>query len=324
MPAEIEKRGGVAQMFYAAESGPPWHGLGTPVDGALTSKEAIKKAGQDWEVDLVPVFAGKTRRRVPGQLAISRTLDGKVFGFCSKRYVPLQNREAFTFLDSLAKDSVIRYETAGCLFDGQRVWMLARLEQDMRVNGEEYFPYMLLVTDHTAAGAVRVLPTVIRAVCNNTVEMALASGGGFRAIHNLQLHAKLTAAQEVLQITTESTRRLAKWLEKAAKVKVTERVLAPVMEAVFGSLDEEPKGQRAKAVETFSAIYAAEQELNGPTAYSLIQAVTGYVDHARRYQGSGEERAERRFYALTENWGSGSQLKEKAIRALGTAVPSLK
>ena len=34
----------------------PWHGLGTPVLEAMTSAEAIEKAGLNWEVEARPIL----------------------------------------------------------------------------------------------------------------------------------------------------------------------------------------------------------------------------------------------------------------------------
>ena len=53
MSAGIEKND---NMFYVSSEGTPWHGIGTPVDGALTSAEAILAANLDWNVEMVPVY----------------------------------------------------------------------------------------------------------------------------------------------------------------------------------------------------------------------------------------------------------------------------
>lgn len=47
----------VETMFYVRET--PWHGLGTRVIEAPTSKEALIAAGLDWKVLQEPVYTGR-------------------------------------------------------------------------------------------------------------------------------------------------------------------------------------------------------------------------------------------------------------------------
>ena len=56
MSHELHISEGKAAMMYVG--GPPWHGLGTRLDKPATSREAIRAAGLDWKVKLVPVHAG--------------------------------------------------------------------------------------------------------------------------------------------------------------------------------------------------------------------------------------------------------------------------
>ncbi len=52
MPALVET------MFWYGET--PWHGLGKEVLSTLTAEEAIKVAGLNWEVEVVPVIISGT------------------------------------------------------------------------------------------------------------------------------------------------------------------------------------------------------------------------------------------------------------------------
>ena len=88
----------VETMFYTRQK--PWHGLGTMVAEAPTSKEALSLAGLDWKVLQQPV---QTVRGIPlkGYLANIRSTDGKVLGVVTDKYRVVQNEEAFAFTDSL-------------------------------------------------------------------------------------------------------------------------------------------------------------------------------------------------------------------------------
>ena len=113
----------VETMFYVREK--PWHGLGTKVMEAPKSKEALKIAGLDWKVVQEPVFT-ETKEKIEGYRVNVRDTDRKVLGVVTDRYKVIQNEEAFAFTDALLGEGV-RYETAGSLQGGKKVWLLAHL-----------------------------------------------------------------------------------------------------------------------------------------------------------------------------------------------------
>ena len=106
----------VESMFYVRET--PWHGLGTKVQEAPTSKDALILAGLDWHVVQEPVYTGQNEL-VQGYKANVRDRDRKVLGVATDRYKIVQNEEAFSYTDVLLGEGV-RYETAGSL-QGEKV-----------------------------------------------------------------------------------------------------------------------------------------------------------------------------------------------------------
>ena len=60
---------------------------------------------------------------VPNKRAIIRKDTERILGVVGSRYQPLQNRSAFSFFDGVFGDDKARYESAGVLGDGERVWM---------------------------------------------------------------------------------------------------------------------------------------------------------------------------------------------------------
>ena len=126
MAAEVEN------MFYVKET--PWHGLDTEVQEAPDSREALRMAGLDWSVVQEPIYTGR-KELVEGYKANIWDSDRKPLGVVTDRYRVIQNREAFAFTDSLLGEGV-RYETAGSLLGGRKVWMLARMPHEYIISGE--------------------------------------------------------------------------------------------------------------------------------------------------------------------------------------------
>ena len=77
-------------------------GIGVNVEGALTSEEAIKKAGLDWEVVQRKLYT-EDGMRVNNVMANVRDSDQRVMGIVSNKYSVLQNSDAFAFTDSLVE-----------------------------------------------------------------------------------------------------------------------------------------------------------------------------------------------------------------------------
>ena len=109
---------------------------------------------------------------IQGYKANVRDSDRKILGVVTDRYKVIQNQEAFAFTDALLGEGV-RYETAGSLQEGRRVWLLARLPREYIIAGERISPYMVFSNTHDGSGAVKTALTPIRVVCNNTLNLAL-------------------------------------------------------------------------------------------------------------------------------------------------------
>lgn len=165
--------------FYSARQ-PAWHRLGTVTDEAKTAREALELAQLDWEVRLAPLYAhdGDVMVKVDGSQAVVRT-HGKrgrleALGVVRMRYTPVQNVEAFDLLTAIVAQSDLRFETAGSIFGGARVFVSARLPEGIRVAGhDEMNLYLLATNNHDGRAALRIAVTPVRVVCQNTLALGL-------------------------------------------------------------------------------------------------------------------------------------------------------
>ena len=115
-----------------------------------------------------------------------------------------QNHAAFEFFDAIVQDKLAIYETAGALKGGRHIWMLARLPKTLRAAGDdEIRPYVLLANSHDGTRALRMIPTTIRVVCPNTLNLALgrsAATDGVTIFHNESLDRRVADAREKLGV----------------------------------------------------------------------------------------------------------------------------
>lgn len=270
-------------MFYVRET--PWHGLGTKVEEAVDSRRALILAGLDWKVEQMPVFTGD-RKMVPGYKANVRDKDGKVLGVVTDRYKVVQNSEAFSFTDELLGRGV-RYETAGSIQDGRKVWMLARMPREYIITGEQITPYLVFSNSHDGTGAIRVALTPIRVVCQNTLNLALDNAKrSWSMIHTGDIQGKLKEAEQTLGLAERYMSALGQEIERLHKVKLQDRKVLEWIEQLL-PMEEDASRQQKKNVarirEDMKVRYFDAPDLQdvGKNGYRFINAVSDYATHAK-------------------------------------------
>jgi phage/plasmid-like protein (TIGR03299 family) len=140
-----------------------------------------------------------------------RSDTGAVLGVVGAGYRVFQNREAFDFLDALVGEGLAAYETAGALKGGRRVWLLARIPRELRPAGDDLvLPYALLTNTHDGSMALRMIPTTVRVVWQNTLNLALGragAGAGLTVRHRDSLAERVQEARAKLGLVTRRVKR---------------------------------------------------------------------------------------------------------------------
>lgn len=273
----------VESMFYTREK--PWHGLGTKVEEAPTSTDALRLAGLDWQVIQEPIYTD-TGERISGYKANVRDSDRKVLGVVTERYKIIQNQEAFAFTDSLLGEGV-RYETAGALQEGKKVWLLARLPREYIISGERISPYLVFSNTHDGSGAVKVALTPIRVVCNNTLNLALSTASrSWSMIHTGNIKNKVWEAKNTLFMAEEYMEKLGKEFENLRKQKLSDQQIKEYIEILL-PMEKNATAMQSKNImklrnDMRSRYYDAPDLKDvGNNAYRFINAVSDFATHSQ-------------------------------------------
>ena len=272
----------VESMFYTRPK--PWHGLGVQVQEAPESKDALRLAGLDWKVYQREVYTD-SGIKIEGYRANVRNTDNKVLGVVTERYKIVQNEEAFSFTDTLLGKGV-RYETAGSLQEGKKVWLLARLPKEYIISGEQISPYLVFSNSHDGSAAVRVAVTPIRVVCNNTLNLALSTAKrSWAMVHTGNIKGKIHEAQETLFMAENYMSKLGKEFEELKRQKLSERQVKEYIELLL-PLEKTTSLVTAKNVKKLrddlrARYYDAPdlQDVGGNNAYRFINAVSDFATH---------------------------------------------
>ena len=289
-----------------------WHGLGQIVDGYPTSTEAIKFAGLDYEVSKEEIYTSNFNsdgqrmdytNRVKTHLATMRKDTGDVLGIVGKDYEIVQNKDAFTFFDSIVDGEGILYETAGALGKGERIFITAKLPNYIRVGKDDLIEqYLFLTTSHDGYGSISAAFTPIRIVCNNTLNAALRNqSNSIKIRHTANAKERLAQAHHLMGISNKLSSELEIIFNNWSKVKITDPEVKKLIQLalvpnkeVFKNIQEGKEDELSTCFKNMCDT-AYEYAMSNPTQqqpttmgtlFGAYNAVTGYFQNVRTYKNN--------------------------------------
>jgi phage/plasmid-like protein (TIGR03299 family) len=313
----------------------PWHKLGTRLDGPATAADAIRAAGLNWQVIKQPLYAGRdVHRLLPGYFAVVRDdhwqkAQTNVLGVVGQEYTPLQNSDAFAFFDPIVGEKAAVYHTAGALGQGERIWLLAKLPEDIRVVGDDIAEkYLLLSNSHDGKSSVQLKFTPIRVVCENTLTIALRGGPTLRAAHTKALPRRLDLARHLLGLVNKQFLHIEEKFKRMAAVQMDSARIQQYFKRVFPDPTRGADSDRyAKALQQaqydrasaeFFFVHGSGSELDGVagTLWAAYNGVAEFIDRPLGISKAKTEATITKAYdrKLKDMWfGEGYSTKARAF-----------
>ena len=239
-------------MSYAVKGAPFRYKGVVDVSKCNTSEEVMITAGLNWHVskcqlvgkipinfgsdfdeDLDKINAIKERggfvhgkyvyNLCENAFATYRTDYDIPLGVVKSKYTPVQNKEAFAFFDSaIGKNSAI-WQTAGFFGNGERIFVSAKLPDNILVKGDPVETYLVFTNSHDGSSGVKILFTPIRVVCQNTLNAAIKGATNYVSFrHTSNVHSKISIAQEILGISKIKAKETQEYYNFLQTIKVTD------------------------------------------------------------------------------------------------------
>lgn len=235
------------------------------VEECKSSAEVMQKAKLDWMVDKCPMYAcmpakdmgsdfdiddtkgspsflentvagPKILRECPNAYGIFRTDYNIPLGLVKERYEPVQNIDAFKFFDTAIGKNEAIWQTAGWFGNGQRIFVSAKLPDNIIVNGDPVDNYLVFTNSHDGSSGVKILFTPIRVVCQNTLNAAIRTAQSYVSFrHTQSVHKNIDIAHEILGITRKQIVIVNDAFNAMQKVKVDDKKAIEIMANVIFS-----------------------------------------------------------------------------------------
>lgn len=282
-----------------------WHGLGQVISDYPSSSEAIRYAGLDYFIEKRELFTPGDQNghiRVPDYYATVRCDTQTVLGVVGKDYEVVQNADAFGFFDSIVGGGDgIKYETAGALGKGERIFITAKLPDYIRVGRDDLIEqYIFLTSSHDGSGSILMAFTPIRIVCNNTLNAALRDfTNTVRIRHTASAAEKLKQAHRLMGISNLLAAELETVFNRWARIRLNDQRLKRLIQQAMApnreTLEKQQQGRDDLLSSQYSNMVSSvlDYALTCPsqledttrgTLFGAYNAVTGYFQNVRHFR----------------------------------------
>lgn len=324
-----------------------WHGLGTVLpEGELTLDTIQVHAPRFlFDIESRPLFVGErtsglneegefaewdqpTSIQAPEHAAQVAADDGSVLSVTSGKYYAFSNKEMFDVVKQVsAFGEGTKLESVMTLKGRRIAVILAEAGAFMLPGEDEVKKYMAFTTSHDGTLAFHAIPTSVRVVCRNTLNIAVNDReSGISIRHTASMQEKILQGIRAMQqgqqrfdVFEEQTKALA---AKPLSTSEVESLFATVYQKVNGEIPFNPqtrgdKMRHTRAVDTLARwtqlLDDPKQRMaGGVTAWSALNAITEQIDHEGRVRRSrGESKDEAASYSKL--LGAGSKAKRAAF-----------
>jgi phage/plasmid-like protein (TIGR03299 family) len=291
------------KVSFAARGEKAWHGLGQYVSEAMTSEQAIELGGLNYTVEKRPLYAPGwegTMVEAEGHYGNVRTDTNEILGIVKGRYRIVQNKDAFGFFDTIIDRGEAIFETAGALGKGERIFVTAKLPEDMLVRGERVEKYIMLTNSHDGTSTIIAGFTPIRVVCNNTLTAALKKLDNKVSIsHTASAESRLKEASRVMGIASKYMDEVNMTFESMTTRKLSDLEMKYFIETVMKNSIKEDKSDKEAStrmknlvdqVYSFAISHPTQTtEAAYRTLWGAYNGISGYYNFLKDYKNADQK-----------------------------------
>lgn len=232
-------------MSKYIENGAPW-AIGKDVSFCQSSAEVMHEANLDFIVDKCELMAkmpfginrnnlvntlagefardGNVYRELCGHYATYRVDNNEPLGLVKAKYEVVQNIDAFNFFDDAIGEGKARWDKAGILNGGRKIYLSAKLPIETKVGNDTIDNYLVFSNSHDGTSSVNIMFTPIRVICTNMLNAGLKNADAYiRIRHTESVREKLQKGAEILRIACRHANTVEEYYNSLLKIKMTDK-----------------------------------------------------------------------------------------------------
>jgi phage/plasmid-like protein (TIGR03299 family) len=320
MADNIDTSNGRDNVAWTGERSAVWHRKGSQMLPGASIEDWARVSGLDYEVASADAYmaVGGNLVKVDGYRHLYRKDTGVELGYVTDVYKEVQPIEQLRWLfEQINNDDRFEMDVAGALRGGRVVWATAKFREPMTVAGDKHIARLLMSTSYDKSYATDNRATMLRVVCNNVLDAALArdAKASVKTKHNSKWDSKKVSLQ-LGDIISQFASYKAMG-DAMVQVRMTQEANELFIRRCLGIKDGEEVNTRKENMlhevrHAYDLTVAEGTEPN--TAWTALNAVTRYVDHNRGTRDTGDGEVNSRFFSA--QFGSGAAMKAKAVSEL--------
>jgi phage/plasmid-like protein (TIGR03299 family) len=273
-------------------------------------EDVLESSGMNWIAEKQELITGGGID-IPSHKAIVRTDINKPVGVVGNRYCPVQNAEAFAFMDVLVQEHKAVYENIYQVNGGSRVIVQAKINKDFEVKkGDVIASYITMINSFDGTTPFKCYFTPVRLWCANQLVVSIKKSVSSISIrHTNNVMERAETAFRVLNFAESIFDSF-----KLTAKKLTEKILDKQMVEKFlkDVVGEETSAQNTRYRQEILSISENGIGNSGNTLWDLYNGVTEWIDHKR-----GNDIDKRMASSLV---GSGFNIKQKAWESVNNLI----
>ena len=236
---------------------------------------------------------------IKGWQSLNRSDTGALLSIQPKTYEVVHNAKFGEVIDAAlgvtAEDDPVTFEALFSLSGGKQIVALTYFDEPLQISWDPSTNYCFVsfITRHDGQGGLRGIPTNVRTICRNTINLAEATDGkrvGFTIRHTANWEERLEEIALDMAAAREESKKWVEFSEQLALWKAGPRQREAYLKKFLPQSDD--MGDRAKenvlvSRDRIRQILTSEKcEGIAGTGYGLLMATTEWADHSRMYHST--------------------------------------